>query len=125
MGASTSGAFDVIGAYVALPFGGFIRSAFRILLMMALLSTFAAASVVDALGPVMPKSVTVATLSRAEVAEDIARVLSYTDFNCAFFNATTRVDDFSNIFFARRCNFHVSRQAVSVSGVGCSGDGDH
>ena len=125
MGASTSGAFDVIGAYVALPFGGFVRSAFRVLLVMARLSTFATASVVDTLGPVMSVPVAVATLSRAEVAEDIARVLSYPDFNCAFFNATTRVDDFSNIFFARRCNFHVSRQAVGVGGVGCSGDGDH
>ena len=125
MGASTSGAFDVIGAYVALPFGGFVRSAFRILLMMALLSTFAAASVVDTLGPVMPVPVAVATLSRAEVAEDIARVLSDADFDCAFCNAASRVDDFANIFFARRCNFHIAGQAVGVGGIGCSGDGDH
>ena len=124
MGASTSGAFDVIGAYVALPFGGFVRSTFRILLMMALLSTFAAASVVDTLGPVMPESVAVATLSRAKVTKDITRVFPDADFDCAFCNATW-VDDFANVFFARGCNFHIAGQAVGVGGIGCSGDCDH
>ena len=72
MGASTSGALDVIGTYVALPLGGYVRSAFWVLLVMARLSTFAAASVVDTLGPMMPVPVAFATLSRAEISKDIA-----------------------------------------------------
>ena len=125
VGASTSGTFNVIGAYVALPFGGFVDRSFWVLLVVACLTTFATTSVVDTLGPVMSVPMAVATLSRAKVTKNITRVFPDADFDRAFRNAASWVDDFANVFFARGCNFHIAGQAVGVGGIGCSGDCDH
>ena len=120
MGASTSCTFDVVGADVALPFRRFVGRAFRILLKMARLTTFATASIEDALGSMMPIPVAVATLPCTEITKDVARVFSYSDFNRAFWDAIARIDDSSNIFLACGCNFHVAGRAASVVRIRCS-----
>ena len=125
MGASTSGTFNVIGAYVALPFGGFVDRSFRVLLVVACLATFATTSIVDTLGPVMSVPMAVATLPRSKITKDVTRVFLDTNFDRAFCSAATWVDDFANVFFARGCNLHIAGQAVGVGGIGCSGDCDH
>ena len=121
MGASTSCTFDVVGADVALPFRRFVGRAFRIFLEMARLTTFAAASVKDTLGSMVPIPVAVATLPCAEITEDVARVFPYSDFNRTFWDATTRVDDSSNIFLTCGCNFDVAGRAASVVRIRCPG----
>ena len=120
MGASTSCTFDVVGADVALPFRRFVGRAFRILLKMARLTTFATASIEDALGSMMPIPVAVATLPCTEITKDVARVLSYSDFDRAFRDAIARIDNSSDIFLACGCNFHVAGRATSVVGISCS-----
>ena len=70
----------------------------------------------------MAPSETISTLAGSSVSEDVAVELLDADFNGAFFHATTRIDELSDIFFARHCDFHLP--CVPITGACARGSSD-
>ena len=70
----------------------------------------------------MAPSEAISTLAGSSVPEDVAVELFDADFNGAFLHATSWVDEFSDIFFARHCDLYFS--CVSVVGACVRGSSD-
>ena len=64
----------------------------------------------------------ISALARTGVSKDVAVELLDPDFDGALFHIATRVDELSDILFARHCDFHFS--CVSVVGARVGGSRD-